>query len=99
MLALAHIAPKEGIIMKNVIEDLYGKSEEFHDKFKDTELDEYLLSLVQKFQDADAMYHHFSYLLMHVRATVAHQVRPAHLQEAIERAQSFLKRYGEQYKE
>ena len=85
--------------MKNVIGDLYEKSEKFHEKFNDPELDEYLLSLVQKFQDADAMYHHFSYLLMHVRATVAHQVRPTHLQEAIERAQSILQRYAVQYKE
>jgi len=81
--------------MKDVIEDLYKKADEVQTKYKDDELRDYLLSLAQKVQDADAMYHHFGYLLMHVRASVAHTVRPPHLQEAIERAQQFLKRYSE----
>ena len=81
--------------MKDVIEDLYKKAEEVQVKYNDTELQDYLLNLAQKLQDADAMYHHFGYLLMHVRASVAHVVRPPHLQEAIERAQHFLKRYAE----
>ena len=45
------------------------------------------------------MYHHFSYLLMHVRATVAHQVASGAFAGGYQRAQSFLQRYGEQYKE
>ena len=44
------------------------------------------------------MYHHFSVLLMHIRATIAHQVRPKHLQEAIDRAERFLKRFEENTK-
>ena len=81
--------------MKDVIEDLYKKAETVQEKYKDADLRDYLLNLAQKLQDADAMYHHFGYLLMHVRASVAHTVRPPHLQEAIERAQQFLKRYTE----
>ena len=81
--------------MKDVIEDLYKKAEDVQTKYKDTDLHDYLLSLAQKLQDADVMYHHFGYLLMHVRASIAHQVRPPHLQEAIERAHLFLKRYNE----
>ncbi len=77
--------------MKKAIEDLYKKAE----ALKDQELREYLLTVAQKLEDADTMYHHFGYLLMHVRATIAHQVRPPHLQQAIERAQSFLKHYDE----
>jgi hypothetical protein len=81
--------------MKQVIEDLYKKADTVFEKYKDAELRDSLMSLAQKLQDADAMYHHFGYLLMHVRAAVAHTVRPPHLQEAIERAQQFLKRYDE----
>lgn len=81
--------------MKQVIEELYKKAGTVFEKHKDAELRDYLMGLAQKFQDADAMYHHFGYLLMHVRAAVAHTVRPPHLQEAIERAQQFLKRYDE----
>ncbi len=81
--------------MKDVIEDLYKKAEVVQSKHKDAELADYLLSLASKLQDADAMYHHFGYLLMHVRASIAHSVRPPHLQEAIERAQQFIKRYEE----
>jgi hypothetical protein len=81
--------------MKDVIEDLYKKADSVFEKYKDAELRDYLLGLASKIQDADAMYHHFGYLLMHVRASVAHTVRPPHLQEAIERAQQFLKRYNE----
>ena len=81
--------------MKDVIEDLYKKAETVQEKYKDADLRDYLLNLAQKLQDADAMYHHFGYLLMHVRASVAHTVRPPHLQEALERAQQFLKRYTE----
>jgi hypothetical protein len=75
--------------MKEAIEELYKKAE----GVKDNDLREYMLGLAQKLEDADTMYHHFGYLLMHVRATIAHQVRPPHLQQAIERAQAFLKRY------
>jgi hypothetical protein len=84
--------------MKDVIEDLYKKADAVQTKYKDEELSNYLLGLATKLQDADAMYHHFGYLLMHVRASVAHTVRPPHLQEAIERAQQFLKRYDERQK-
>ncbi len=82
--------------MKDAIEELYKKAEDVRTKYKDEALHDYLLEVAQKLQDADAMYHHFGYLLMHVRASVAHTVRPPHLQEAIERAQQFLKRYGDQ---
>jgi hypothetical protein len=82
--------------MQKTLEDLYAKSEVFHEKYNDPELDEFLLGLVAKFQDADTMYHHFGYLLMHIRATVAHQVRPKHLQDAVSRAERFLKRYNEE---
>jgi hypothetical protein len=81
--------------MKDTIENLYKKADEVFTKYNDAELRDYLLEVAQKLHDADAMYHHFGYLLMHVRATVAHIVRPRHLQEAIERAQQFLKNYNE----
>jgi hypothetical protein len=79
--------------MKNKIEELYEKAAEFREKHHDTALDEYLMSLAGSLQKADEMYHHFGYLVMHIRATVAHQVRPPHLQYAISRAERFLKAY------
>jgi len=84
--------------MKNTIEEVYQKADAVFEKYKDAELRDYLLSVAQKLQDADAMYHHFGYLLMHVRASVAHIVRPRHLQEAIERAQHFFKTYEDTHK-
>lgn len=79
--------------MKRAIAELYEKYAAFHERFNDKELDDYLMSLVGQLERADAMYHHFGYLLMHVRGTVAHQVQPPHLREAIQRAYKFLKAY------
>ena len=87
--------------MKRAIAELYEKYAAFHERLNDKELDEYLMSLVAHLERADAMYHHFGYLLMHIRGTVAHQVQPPHLREAIQRANRFLKAYeaGEQGKD
>jgi hypothetical protein len=79
--------------MKRTIAELYEKFAAFHERHNDKELDEFLMSLVGHLERADAMYHHFGYLLMHIRGTVAHQVRPPHLKEAIQRAERFLKNY------
>ena len=81
----------------DVIEDLYKHAETVFEKYKDAELRDFMLGLAPKLQDADSVYHHFGYLLRHVRATVAHTVRPPHLQEAIERAQHFIKRYEDDH--
>jgi hypothetical protein len=82
--------------MQRTIEELYEKFAVFHEKHKDPELDDFLLTLAKRFEDADAMYHQLGYLLMHIRATVVYQARPKHLNEAIERAERFLARYAEE---
>lgn len=79
--------------MKNELEELYARAENLFQRYQDGELRDYLLSLAQTLQMADAMYHHCGYLVMHVRATIAHPSRPAHLQNAIELAQQFLRKY------
>ena len=79
--------------MTDAAEELTRKSRTFHEKFRDRELDEYLRSLTRRLEDADALYHHFGHLLKHVRASVAHPVRPKHLQGAIETAERCLKRF------
>jgi hypothetical protein len=79
--------------MKAAIEDLYKRAEAVQEKYDDSELRDYLLGLATKLQEADVMYHHFAYLVMHVRSTVAHTVRPPHLREAIQRAHQFLENY------
>ena len=79
--------------MSHAPEDIARKSHAFHEKFRDRELDDYLKSLTRRLEDADALYHHFGHLLKHVRASVAHPVRPKHLQGAIETAERCLKRF------
>jgi hypothetical protein len=79
--------------MNKTIAELYEKSATFHERINDKELDDYLLSLAGPLEKADAMYHHFGYLLMHIRAAIAYQVRPPHLRDAIQRAERFLKIY------
>lgn len=79
--------------MKRTIAELYEKFAVFHERYNDKELDDYLMSLVARLEQADAMYHHFGYLLMHIRGTIAHQVRPPHLREAVARAERFLRNY------
>ena len=79
--------------MSQAAEDLSKKSRVFHEKFRDRELDEYLKAVTRRLEDADTLYHHFDHLLKHVRANVAHPVRPKHLQGAIEKAERCLKRF------
>jgi len=74
-------------------EELQQRAEAAFQKYHDAELRDYMLGLVHPLQMSDAIYHHFGYLLTHVRATVAHQSRPPHLRQAIERAQEVLRRY------
>jgi hypothetical protein len=42
------------------------------------------------------MRHQFAYFLMHARSTVAYPVRPKHFQEALDRAEKYLKRFEEE---
>ena len=81
--------------MSQAAEDITRQSRAFNEKFRDRELDDYLKSLSRKLEDADTLYHHFGHLLKHVRASVAHPVRPKHLQGAIETAERCLKRFEE----
>ena len=78
--------------MNKVIEDAYSKAAEFNDKYDDQELYDFILQLIGRLEDADMMKHQFNYLLLHARKTVAYPVRTRHFQEALERADRFLKR-------
>ena len=78
--------------MRRAIDELYEKSIAFHAKFDDPELDEYLARLTRALEDADTLHHQLGHLLKHVRATVAHPVRPRHLNDAIERSERVLSR-------
>ena len=80
--------------MKRAIEELYEKYAACHEKYKDQELDDFLLSLARKLEDADAMYHQLGYLVMHIKATVVYHARPKHLNDAIERAERYLGRFA-----
>jgi hypothetical protein len=80
--------------MKRTIEEIYQKYSAFHEKYNDAELDDFLMGLARKFEDAEMMYHQLGFLLMHIKATVVYHARPKHLNEAIERAERYLGRYA-----
>jgi pyruvate/2-oxoacid:ferredoxin oxidoreductase alpha subunit len=83
-------------MMQKDIEELFGKANEFYEKYKDDELKDYILSIGKKLEDAEMMRHQFAYFLMHARSTVAYPVRPKHFQEALDRAEKYLKRFEEE---
>lgn len=83
--------------MRKTIEQLHEKATAVHDKSGDEELREYLLGLAKVLEDADMLRHQFAYFLMQTQSTIAYQTRPKHYQEAIERAQRFLKRFEEDH--
>ena len=77
--------------MAENIEQLYAKAEELHDKYKDKELYDWLLTLATKVEQYEMMRHHFGYFVMHAQAVLPYDVRPKHFQEALERAKKVLK--------
>ena len=82
--------------MNKSIADLHAKAAAFLEKHKDQELFDYLMELAGKLEDADMMRHQFGYLLLHAKSTVAAPVRTRHFQEALDRADKFLKKMDEQ---
>ncbi|HYD98351.1 MAG TPA: hypothetical protein VEH84_03115 [Alphaproteobacteria bacterium] len=82
--------------MNKAIEDLYAKAAEYFDKYKDQEMQDYLMGLARKLEDADMLRHQFGYFLMHAKSTIAYPVRPKHFQEAVDRAERYLKKLEEE---
>ena len=50
-----------------------------------------LLTLANKLEQAEMVRHHFGYFLMHAKAVCPYDARPRHFQEALDRAEKFLK--------
>ena len=50
-----------------------------------------MLSLANKLEQYQILRHQFGYFLMHAKAVLPYDVRPRHFQEALERAERFLK--------
>ena len=73
----------------------FSSAAEFLEKYKDEELYEFLMEMAGRLEDADLMRHQLGYLLMHARATVAAPVRTKHFQEALGRAERFLKKFDD----
>lgn len=78
--------------MNKTITDLHAKAAEVLEKHKDQELFDYMMDLAGKLEDADMMRHQFGYLLLHAKSTVAYPVRTRHFQDALDRAEKFLKK-------
>ena len=83
-------------LMNKTIADLHAKASAVLEKYKDQELYDYLMDLAGKLEDADMMKHQFGYLLLHAKSTVAAPVRTRHFQDALERAEKFLKKIEDQ---
>ncbi|GAB5389733.1 MAG: hypothetical protein Alpg2KO_27010 [Alphaproteobacteria bacterium] len=81
--------------MDQSVERVYAKATEVLEKYKDEELYEFLMEMGGRLEDADLMRHQLGYLLMHARATVAAPVRTRHFQDALARAERFLKKYDD----
>jgi hypothetical protein len=86
-------------VMNKDIEDLYKHASDYFEKYQDEELRDYLLAVAQRLEDADMMFHQFAYFLMHARSTVAFPVRPKHFQEALDRAEKYIQKYGQDHVE
>ena len=77
--------------MSDVVQELYEKAEAYSEKYGDQELYDYLLTLANKLEQAEMLHHHFGYFLMHAKAVCPYDARPRHFQEALDRAERFLK--------
>ncbi|MCA8908170.1 MAG: hypothetical protein KDA49_04345 [Rhodospirillaceae bacterium] len=77
--------------MSDVVQELYEKAETYSEKYSDQELYDYLLTLANKLEQAEMVRHHFGYFLMHAKAVCPYDARPRHFQEALDRAEKFLK--------
>lgn len=78
--------------MNRALENAHQKAATFLEKYDDPDLQDFILDLITRLEDADMMKHQFHYLLMHARTTVAYPVRTKHFQEALERADRFLQK-------
>lgn len=78
--------------MNQELETLQTKALHYLEKYQDQELFDYMMSLAKHLEDADMLKSQLSYLLMHARATVAAPQRTVHFQEALLRADRFIKK-------
>ncbi|NBC33722.1 MAG: hypothetical protein GVY13_13695 [Alphaproteobacteria bacterium] len=77
--------------MTDAVQDVYDKAEAFYQKHQDQELYDYLLTLSTQLEQYEMLRHHFGYFVMHAKAVCPYDARPRHFQEALERAEKFLK--------
>ncbi len=77
--------------MNEIVQELYDKAEQYSEKYSDQDLYDYLLSLATRLEQLEMMRHHFGYFVMHAKAVCPYDARPRHFQEALERAEKFLK--------
>ncbi len=78
--------------MSDTITELHEKAHEYGAKYKDQELQDYLLTLAQQLEEAEMLKHHFNYFVMHAQAVLPYDVQPRHFREALTRAKKVLGR-------
>ena len=77
--------------MSEFVQELYDKAEKLAEKYNDQDLYDYLLTLANRIEQYEMLRHHFGYFVMHAKAVCPYDARPRHFQEALERAERFLK--------
>ena len=81
--------------MSKLIDEIYGRAEEFSEKYQDKDLYDWILHLANRVEQLEMVRHHFGYFVMHAQAVAPYDVRPRHFQEALERAKKVLKETGD----
>lgn len=79
--------------MDKFVQRIYEAAPKVKEQYNDDELYELMMEVAVRLGEADMLKHQLGYLLMHARSTVAAPVRSRHFQEALARADGFLKKY------
>jgi hypothetical protein len=76
--------------MSETINELHDKAEQYAQKYNDSELKDFLLTVAHELEEAEMLRHHFGYFVMHAQAILPHDVQPRHFKEALARAKKIL---------
>jgi hypothetical protein len=76
--------------MSDKIAELHERAQKYAEKYQDSEIRDFLLSVSHELEEAAMLRHHFGYFVMHAQALLPHDVQPRHFKEALARAKKVL---------
>ena len=76
--------------MSDKIAELHETAEKYAEKYKDPDIQDFLLSVSHELEEAAMLRHHFGYFVIHAQALLPHDVQPRHFKEALARAKKVL---------